>query len=101
MKRSDIHHVTFHIQKAAVLLSVPESTTLASLRSQLVPALAALGDGALPTRPGSADDIQLWEDREVQGAEGGAGARHTIRDEDGSFGEPSYTIPDPMDGDEE
>ncbi|KLT39555.1 hypothetical protein CC85DRAFT_288413 [Cutaneotrichosporon oleaginosum] len=118
MKRSDVHHVTFHIERATVLLSVPEATTLASLRSQLVPALATLARSALSSSPpSSADDIQLWEDRDTEGATGirvcDEGSIKSlgwarwkrlyisIRGDDGSFGEPSYTIPDPMDGDEE
>ncbi|BEI92073.1 uncharacterized protein CcaverHIS019_0408930 [Cutaneotrichosporon cavernicola] len=115
MKRTDIHHVAFHIERAAVMLSVPESTTVASLRAQIVPALATLARSNLPSAPPSSpDDIQLWEDREAEGAQGirvcdegsikslGWGRwKRLIRDESGSFAEPSYTIPDPMDGDEQ
>lgn len=48
-----------------------DTSTTASLRAQLVPALASLARAALPCPPpSSADDIQLWEDREGEGAQG-------------------------------
>ncbi|WOO86193.1 uncharacterized protein LOC62_07G009679 [Vanrija pseudolonga] len=120
-KRSDVHHITAHLHKSAVFVSVPESTTLAQLKTQLVAALASL-EGRVPVLPASEADIQLWEDREIDGAaEGEQGIRVvegegsvlrlgwprwkrvyvSVRAPGGEFERPVYTVPDPMDGEGE
>ncbi|KAL7424560.1 hypothetical protein Q5752_000244 [Cryptotrichosporon argae] len=119
-KRSDLVHVTFHFYKSAVLLSVPSTTSVSSLKSQLLPALQPLA-ATLPAPPASVDDIALYEDRPVvDGEQGGAGATVPLDADadtigklgwgrwkrvyvsfakDGAFGPPEYTIPD-VDDDE-
>ncbi|KAL1405117.1 hypothetical protein Q8F55_008740 [Vanrija albida] len=119
-KRSDTHHITAHLHKCAVFLSVPEATTLQQLKAQLVPALRQL-QGRVPVVPEAAGDIELWEDREIDGAEGAQGVRAvegegsllrlgwarwkrvyvSVRAPGGQFEPPVYTVPDPMDGDGE
>ncbi|GFZ48781.1 hypothetical protein JCM24511_06530 [Saitozyma sp. JCM 24511] len=116
-KRSDLHHVTFHFFKSAVLLSIPASTTLTALKSQLLPALQPLSQTIPVSVPSSSDAIRLYEDNTTEGAptalrcieeEKGAGGRSvaqmgwgrwksvyvSFRDENGSFSDPVYTVPD-------
>ncbi|RSH86231.1 uncharacterized protein EHS24_004468 [Apiotrichum porosum] len=123
-KRTEIHHITVHLYHSSVLLSVPESTSVAAIRAQLVPAIAPLAPHIPIAPPATADDLQLWEDREaVEGAEGDQGIRLvdstdkttvlkmgwprwkrlfvSIRGPDGTFSQPEYTIPDPTDGDDD
>ncbi|WRT70156.1 uncharacterized protein IL334_007150 [Kwoniella shivajii] len=119
-KQSNIHHVTFHFNKSAVLLSVASSTSISSLKTQLLPALKPLSS-TLSSLPTSASDIQLWETKSlVEGDESSSpdGVRNlegdgigsktiaqlswgrwktlfvSFRNTDGTFSEPVYTIPD-------
>ncbi|KAK1921972.1 hypothetical protein DB88DRAFT_376441 [Papiliotrema laurentii] len=123
-KRSDTVHVTFHFYKSAVLLSLPGSTTLGSLKSHLLPALQPFS-AILELVPTSEADIQLYEEKiAVEGAESQGELRLldkdpqnkslvvlgwprwkrvfvSFRGKDGQFGEPVYTIPSPDDGEDE
>ncbi|WWD19683.1 hypothetical protein CI109_104145 [Kwoniella shandongensis] len=121
-KSSNLHHITFHFYRSAVLLSLPANTTINNIKSTLLPALLPLSQ-TLPIQiPTSTSDIQLWETKPpVDGQEaspsdgirnleedGGVGGKSisalgwgrwktvfvSFRGEDGEFSEPIYTIPD-------
>ncbi|WVW86264.1 hypothetical protein I302_108306 [Kwoniella bestiolae CBS 10118] len=116
-KSSNLHHITFHFYKSAVLLSLPSNTSISSLKTQLLPALSPLSSSLPVDLPTSTSDIQLWEDKSlVEGQEGnereiqlleeggktisqlGWGRWKSLyvsfKSPDGSFSKPVYTIPD-------
>ncbi|WVN86479.1 uncharacterized protein L203_101643 [Cryptococcus depauperatus CBS 7841] len=123
-KSSNLTHITFHFYRSAVLLSLPANSTITFIKSALVPALQPLA-ASLPTSPPtSTTSIRLWELVDSEGGEQtekaiqciesdpsaanktisqlGWGRWKTILvsfEEDGSFKEPIYTIPDPDDED--
>ncbi|WVR07627.1 hypothetical protein IAU60_004669 [Kwoniella sp. DSM 27419] len=119
-KTSNTHHVTFHFYKSAVMLSVPSSTSIKSLKTQLLAAFQPLSSTLPVEIPKAPSDIQLWETRAaVEGREGDDSLRCLEEDggelgktiiqlgwprwktlfvsfkgADGSFGQPIYTVPD-------
>ncbi|WVR00133.1 hypothetical protein IAU59_007275 [Kwoniella sp. CBS 9459] len=91
-KTSNLHHVTFHFYKSAVLLSVPSNTTIKTLKETLISALHPLSSSTLSALPNpispedlSPTDIQLWESKEaVEGQEGQVqGSVRSIEDDSG------------------
>ncbi|WWC64500.1 uncharacterized protein I303_107110 [Kwoniella dejecticola CBS 10117] len=126
-KSSNLIHVTFHIQKSAILLSVPSSSTINSLKSQLIPALQPLSSTLPKSIPKSPSDIQLWEykdaiegqdpsqDKQIHNLESASGVGGksiaslgwerwktvfiSLKDAEGEFSKPVYTIPDVEDED--
>ncbi|WVF72942.1 hypothetical protein IAT40_007760 [Kwoniella sp. CBS 6097] len=88
-KTSNLHHVTFHFYKSAVLLSVPSNTTIKVLKESLVSALQHLSStlAALPSPISPSDlspaDIQLWESKEAVEGQEGQGSIRNIEDDSG------------------
>lgn len=57
-------------------IQLTHHSSVAAIRAQLVPAIAPLAPHIPIAPPATADDLQLWEDREaVEGAEGDQGIR--------------------------
>ncbi|ODN73251.1 hypothetical protein L202_07804 [Cryptococcus amylolentus CBS 6039] len=127
-KKSNLTHVTFHFYRSAVFLSVPSDTKISTLKESLVSALEPFSSTLPVAAPSSPKDIQLWELLEPQeeggqkeignletGGDEGFGSRSLsalgwggwkslvlgFKGEDGTFGTPVYTLPDPDDGDVE
>ncbi|WWC72085.1 uncharacterized protein I206_106045 [Kwoniella pini CBS 10737] len=63
-KSSNLHHITFHFNKSAILLSLPSNTTINLIKSQLLKALQPLST-TLSFKPNLISDIQLWEYKEI------------------------------------
>ncbi|WVQ66910.1 uncharacterized protein L199_005101 [Kwoniella botswanensis] len=116
-KSSNLHHITFHFYKSAVLLSLPSNTTITSLKTQLLPALSPLSSTIPVDLPTSISGLELWEDNSlIEGqdqtdkdiqkltegsktiAQLGWDRWKTIyvsfKNPDGSFSKPIYTVPD-------
>ncbi|WVQ84660.1 hypothetical protein IAT38_006815 [Cryptococcus sp. DSM 104549] len=122
-KSSNLVHVTCHFYRSAIVLSVPSDMTFTTFKSTILPALQPLAS-ALPIHlPTSASQLQLWEANppppgapQNEAEEGirnieldsGVGGRTlaglgwvrwksvfvSFQDEDGTFAEPVYTVPD-------
>ncbi|WWC91791.1 uncharacterized protein L201_006738 [Kwoniella dendrophila CBS 6074] len=123
-KSSNLHHVTFHFNKSAILLSLPSNTTINSIKTQLLPALEPLSSTLSEPKTTKSSDIQLWEYKSpVEGQEQNANGEKEIHNlesqsgisgktisqlgwsrwktlfisfkaSDGTFPQPTYTIPD-------
>ncbi|KAK8853270.1 hypothetical protein IAR55_003973 [Kwoniella newhampshirensis] len=126
-KSSNLHHITFHFYRSAVLLSLPANTSINNVKTSLLSALAPLSQTLPVPIPKTTSEIQLWETKPlVDGQEPttddgirnveddpGVGNRSisalgwgrwktlfvSFRGEDGQFSQPIYTIPD-VDDDE-
>ncbi|WVQ74238.1 hypothetical protein IAR50_003834 [Cryptococcus sp. DSM 104548] len=127
-KKSNLTHVTFHFGKSAVFLSVPSDIKVAALKQSLIKALRPFSSTLPVLAPSSTEDVQLWElvepqeeggEKEIknleEGGDEGFGGRSLaalgwggwktlvlgFKAEDGTFGRPVYTLPDPDDEDVE
>ncbi|OCF41369.1 hypothetical protein I317_04850 [Kwoniella heveanensis CBS 569] len=94
-KISNLHHVTFHFYKSAVLLSVPSNTSIKTLKETLISALQPLSNtlsSSSLTNPiiSPADltpaDIQLWESKAVVEGQEGQGSIRNIEEGDSGVG---------------
>lgn len=76
-------HVTFHFYRSAILLSVPGSTTLSNLKTQLLPAFTPFASTLPAPTPSSTADFRLWDDKElVDGADAGEEAIKCLDDDE-------------------